>query len=261
MPKGLRRYDLFGWDYAGHCPLSEREVAWYRRFAATADGPVLELACGTGRLACRLAEAGCEVVGMDLSEAMLARARADLAGLPANVRSRVELVRGDMTNFDLHRTFPLIYIADNSIRELDTLAEYHAFLRCVARHLDPGGVFLSTVRRFDPSRFAGGVCEYDWSEPVCNPETGESVSRRIILKLVDDGRMLSGNMIYRSVAADRAERVDECPFTVPVMLTDDYVEVFREAGLGVEVHVGYDMTVDDGKDPILCFVCRKGHVR
>jgi len=236
VSKDLQRYDLFGWDYAGHCPLTEREVAWYADFAA--DGPVLELACGTARLAGRLAEAGCQIVGMDLSEAMLGRARAHVASLPADVQGRIELVHGDMTDFGLQRTFPLIYVADNSIRELDSLAEYRAFVRCVVRHLDVGGVFLATVRRFDPARYPGGIRKHGWSEPVCSPETGEKVSRRIVLQLVDDGRRLSGAMIYRSVAADGTERINECPFACPVMLTNDYVALFEDAGLGVEVFVG-----------------------
>ena len=47
------------------------DVAFYRRLAESAGGPVLELACGTGRVAIALAEAGNDVVGLDLSEPML----------------------------------------------------------------------------------------------------------------------------------------------------------------------------------------------
>ena len=65
MQTGLKRYELFGWDYEHHCPLSEQEANWYKRFLRKTGGPVLELACGTGRLLTCLAKEGCDVVGID----------------------------------------------------------------------------------------------------------------------------------------------------------------------------------------------------
>ncbi|MCP4641528.1 MAG: class I SAM-dependent methyltransferase [bacterium] len=62
----LKRYDLFGWDVAEHNPLSEEEVAWYLHYARATGGPVLDLACGTGRLLYRMAEEGCPATGLDL---------------------------------------------------------------------------------------------------------------------------------------------------------------------------------------------------
>ncbi len=58
MNTDLKRYELFGWDYEHHSPLSKREVAWYKRFAHRIGGPVLELACGTGRLLILIAKEG-----------------------------------------------------------------------------------------------------------------------------------------------------------------------------------------------------------
>ncbi|MHC4473952.1 MAG: class I SAM-dependent methyltransferase, partial [Planctomycetota bacterium] len=97
----LTRYERFGWDYHDINPLAEREVAWYRRHARESGGPVLELACGTGRLLRALAEDGHDVTGLDLSKAMLALAREHAAGAPAEVRERIRLVKGDMADFAL----------------------------------------------------------------------------------------------------------------------------------------------------------------
>jgi len=119
MSGRLERYELFGWDYDHFNPLAEREVAWYQQFAEKSGGPVLELACGTGRLLARLAGAGLEVTGQDLSEAMLAQARRRVEALPADIRGRVRLEKADMCNFDLGRTFAMAMIADNSFRELE----------------------------------------------------------------------------------------------------------------------------------------------
>ena len=67
----LDRYELFGWDYEQINPLTEEEFAWYLRWARKTPGALLALACGTGRLVCRLAEAGSAVTGLDLSDTML----------------------------------------------------------------------------------------------------------------------------------------------------------------------------------------------
>jgi SAM-dependent methyltransferase len=78
----LLRYDAFAWHYEGS--IGDRSVdddlTWYAR---RGRGPILELACGTGRVALSLARAGLRVLGLDLSEPMLriARRKAQLGGL------------------------------------------------------------------------------------------------------------------------------------------------------------------------------------
>jgi SAM-dependent methyltransferase len=82
----VEAYDAF---YSSADPQLERVVAFYERLAREVGGPVLELACGTGRIAIPLAKARLHVTGVDLSEAMLAIARRKLAGLPA-IRRHLE---------------------------------------------------------------------------------------------------------------------------------------------------------------------------
>lgn len=77
-------------------------------YAAAQGGPVLELACGTGRVVLPLARAGHLVTGIDSSPQMLAQARAKLAPEPEEVRQRVTLVHGDMRDF--HRE--LLYLLE-----------------------------------------------------------------------------------------------------------------------------------------------------
>src|ERR1022692_1481704 len=79
---------------------------FYLARAHEAQGPVLELGCGTGRILLPIAQAGVDITGLDASSAMLdiCRARLDAAGLAA------PLVTGDMRTFDLGRKFALIAI-------------------------------------------------------------------------------------------------------------------------------------------------------
>ena len=82
--ENLLRYSRFGWDYETVASMSEEEFRWYETWGRRIGGPILALACGTGRLLCRLARAGYYVVGLDLSDTMLSLARKNIAKLLFN---------------------------------------------------------------------------------------------------------------------------------------------------------------------------------
>ncbi len=101
-----------------------------------AGGRALELAVGTGRVAIPLVERGVEVVGIELSAAMVGRLRekADEATLP--------VVVGDMTTARAGGTFALVYLVYNTISNLLSQEEQVECFRNAARHLEPGGRFV-----------------------------------------------------------------------------------------------------------------------
>ena len=114
---------------------------FYRSLAGRCGGPVLELACGTGRLSVPLAQDGHEVVGVDISAAMLSRARlkAKAAGVV------IEFVEDDMRSFDLGRAFAFIMVSCNSLSHLTTNDELVGALRRIAGHLAPGGLLAFDI--------------------------------------------------------------------------------------------------------------------
>lgn len=248
------RYDRFGWDYESINPPSGAEVQWHLLWARRTGGPVLGLACGTGRLQCELARAGIETVGLDLSAEMLAMARRHAVALPAEARSRLQFVSGDMSHFDLGRRFSLVSIADNSFRELPTRRQLLECLKCIRRHLLPGGQLLITERRFDPAIYSGGRRVFGWSEPKPHPQTGEMVSRRGEIRLSKDHRRLRGKFIYRTTRGDGSETIEECPWSAPILSKQEYLELFAMAGFTARVFQGYREVEDDGSDLVLCFV-------
>ena len=123
---------------------SQNDLPFYLAAARRARGPVLELACGTGRLALALARAGIDITGLDISAPMLALAKkkAGKEGL------RVALVRGDARSFRLKRKFKLIFIPFNSMQHLEDRAGLELFFASVHSHLAPGGRFILDV--FNP---------------------------------------------------------------------------------------------------------------
>lgn len=124
------------------------DAAMERFYVEAAGGPgrrVLDLACGSGRFTAPLAASGALVTGGDVSETMLARARATVAERGVSA----EFVQLDMRDFVLGRQFDAIVIAANSLMHLHTRADFTRALSAIRRHLAPGGRLLFDV--FVPS--------------------------------------------------------------------------------------------------------------
>jgi SAM-dependent methyltransferase len=123
-------------------PAGSSEKFYLSEAEKRGKGPVLELACGTGRVAIPLARAGQEMVGVDVSPAMLAKAaeKAAAAGVC------LTLIEGDMRHLNLgDRRFPLIFITENSFLHLHTTEDFAACLAGVRRYLAPDGVFIFDI--------------------------------------------------------------------------------------------------------------------
>jgi SAM-dependent methyltransferase len=126
-------------------PGGEQSVDFYRAEANRQGGPVLELGCGTGHKLIPIASDGHACTGLERSPDMLAEAqrKADERGVP------VEWVPGDMREFDLGRTFGLVFIAANSLLHLHAAGDLVDCFRSVRRHLAPGARLVFDV--FNPS--------------------------------------------------------------------------------------------------------------
>lgn len=117
---------------------SLHDVDFYIDCAHRFGGPILELACGTGRLTIPLARAGFTVCGLDLSPTMLAEAQRKSHGLAPAPR----WLSGDMRDFALGERFGLIIIAFNSIAHLYTRDDAERCLAAVRQHLAADGRFV-----------------------------------------------------------------------------------------------------------------------
>lgn len=144
----MSEYDAFARYYDLEYRAYTDDAALYRSLADRAGSPVLELACGTGRHLIGLARAGHTVTGVDTSAVMLGLAAGHLADEPPEVRARVTMVQADMRRFRLDARFHMAFYAINSFMHLMTAADQARSLRCVRRHLAPGG--LLAVDIFNP---------------------------------------------------------------------------------------------------------------
>jgi SAM-dependent methyltransferase len=110
--------------------------------ALTGEGTtVLDLGCGTGRVALHLARCGRLVTGLDRDPQLLAtlETRARLEAL------QVDTVCADARSFDIGRRFDAIFAPMQLVQLLHGVAERRALLESAARHLLPGGVFATTL--------------------------------------------------------------------------------------------------------------------
>lgn len=126
-------------------PGGEQAVAFYRAEADRQGGPVLELGCGTGHKLIPIASDGHPCMGLELSPEMLAAAQSKAGDRGAEL----EWVQGDMREFDLGRTFDLVFIAGNSLLHLHEAEDLVGCFRSARRHLAPGGRLIFDV--FNPS--------------------------------------------------------------------------------------------------------------
>lgn len=121
------------------------EIPFFLRHAQASAGPVLEIACGTGRITLPIAAAEVEIAGVDASAAMIeqARRKSQAAGLA------VEWHVQDARRMQLNRSFAMIFSATNALQHLEDLPSLRAFFSRVRVHLNLDGVFILDV--FNPS--------------------------------------------------------------------------------------------------------------
>jgi SAM-dependent methyltransferase len=122
------------------------DVAFYVELARRADGPVVELAVGNGRVAVPVAQAiGRKVIGIDTSPAMLELARSAAGGAGVEL----ELHECDMRDFALDEPAALVYCPFRALLHLPTWADRRRTFERVAASLKPAGRFAWNAFAFD----------------------------------------------------------------------------------------------------------------
>lgn len=192
--------------------LSRADIPFYVEEAQRAGGRVLELGCGTGRILIPTAAAGCEIVGVDLSEAMLARCRAKLAQQRPETQRRARVTQASMTDFDLGQQFSLVTIPFRGFQHLLTVEQQIDCLQSVREHLRPEGRLVLDV--FQPKfRML--------HDPQYMQETEEFAETSLA-----DGRRF--RRTFRIAAYRRAEQINEVELAFYVTERDGHQDVIRQ---------------------------------
>lgn len=209
------------------------DLPLYRRLAAQQGSPVLELACGTGRVTIDLAAHGHEIWGIDSSPPMLHQLQKKLARLPADVRERLHVMRMDMRSLDLKMKFKLILIPYRSFQALLQPQDVQSCLASVRSHLDEGGLFVFDILRMSQlvQSLPKNVDLPDWE---VNLPSGERMVRtNRLLGLDRNKRVFSLEHVYRIMKPDGSQREFRDRLDLKVYSEDEMGELLLANGFKV----------------------------
>jgi ubiquinone/menaquinone biosynthesis C-methylase UbiE len=160
--------------------VSDGDIKFYKSWAYRMKGPVLEIGCGTGRIMLEIAHEGIEIVGLDLSAAMLDIAKLKCQAFPESTQKHVSFIQADMTEFDLGRKFSLIIIPFRAWQILTTPESQRQSLLTFRRHLTDDGRLI--INNFDPrlDYCLPGMRDMSFlNKKVKHPVTGNDVTIKI----------------------------------------------------------------------------------
>ena len=228
------------------------DVAFFVDAAKESGGPVLEVGCGTGRILIPTAQAGIEIVGLDLSSHMLKVCRERLQGEAKEVRAGTRLVQADMRDFDLSQTFKLVTLPFRPFQHLTTVEDQLACLKCLHRHLAKGGKLILDI--FNPmveSLTRDNLGEEVGEEPEFTTPDGRRVircSKTVSRDLFN--QVIHVELIYYVTHPDgRQERLVHA-FPMRYLFRYEAEHLLVRSGFEVEqVYADYDKSLFGSKYP------------
>ncbi|MFI1522287.1 class I SAM-dependent methyltransferase [Kitasatospora cineracea] len=228
----------------------DHDVPFFLEQAVRAGGPVLEVACGTGRITLPIARAGVDVTGLDVMPSMLALARRRSAaeGLP------VEWLEQDCRDIRTDRRFALVFSATNAMQHLHDLDSVLAFLTSARDALRPDGTLVLDVFNPSPAKLARrpdapyrhkSVTDLDGAELEVRAATGYDAATQVLHFTLD---------YLREGATVRTKKV-----SMRCFFPEELLALCRLAGLDVlERHGDYDRSPFTGASPKQILICRAG---
>ena len=252
-------YDII---YGNKPPMPD--VPFYLEYAKRLcgeNGEILELGCGTGRVALVLAKEGFFVTGLDLSQQMLEVFQNKLAKEVAvypELERRMKIVYGSMSDFYIERKFALITAPFRAFQAVTIQRDIEVTLSCVREHLTEGGLFIVNV--FNPNK---NPLNEDWCRPevfvdeIVDEQTGIRVERYECRERIDPAnQIIYPYLAYNVTYPDgRTEKLVE-PLQMKYYYRHQLRAEVEKAGMEiVEEFSWYDKQPPGGREIIL--VCRR----
>lgn len=176
------------------------DLPFYVDLAKRSGGPVLEIACGTGRVLLAIAREGIQIDGVDNSAPMLRILESHLEREPRAVHDRVTLHEGDMRSFHLSKKFPLVVMPFRPMQHMYTVQDQVDALVTAAAHMEENGRLAFDVfyPKFEVILAGMGqeILELEWSDDSRPPK----IVRRYLRKESFDKihQCFSATFIFRT---------------------------------------------------------------
>ena len=242
--------------------VAQDDLAFYLEYAKQVAGTagsarILELACGTGRVAIPLVKAGHSLCGIDLSPRMLEIFTQKLEHLPPALQENVELVYGDMAEFSFPSSFDLVIIPFRGFQALTRTTSVHRCLRSVRMSLAADGLFIVDVFKpaADIGRRRAGAERHDWTYD--DRDTGRRIIRMSKHGHTDVAeQVIHSQLIYHITEGNGNRRVYRDSLSLRYWYRHQLELELAAHGFSIVREVGYydGRPIDYGPDQI--FVCR-----
>jgi ubiquinone/menaquinone biosynthesis C-methylase UbiE len=244
-------YDELLDDYIQDTPL------WIE-YARKCSSPVLELACGTGRVLIPLAKEGFEATGLDSNESMLKKAKEKIKKEPQEVQNRIKLIKSDMANFQIKKKFNLILIVFNSFQHLLTIQDQDNCLKCIHRHLTDNGRLIITVFYPDLTRPEGVLRKEHFKIVQDYPEKGDKTELLCYQYFNHKKQETDVSYLLDTQKPNGQLQRKKMSFTIHYFFPTEFERMLISNGFVVEELFGnFDKSQFTGKSPLMIFVARK----
>ncbi len=233
------------------------DLALYSELADEADGLILDVGVGTGRVMFHLAGEGHTVHGIDKAPEMLARARRRMAARP-DLRERCTLIEGDILSDPLPAKYGLIILPYNTFMHLNEDGQQLATLRKLAGLLEEGGQIILDIpnagEQFATQDDGALVLERTFTEP----ESGNTVMQQSVSRIDRTAQLQYITWIYDEIDAAGAVRRTLAPQVLRYVFPYEMELMLGLANLKrVERYGDYDGSPFEGECPRMIVIAQR----
>jgi ubiquinone/menaquinone biosynthesis C-methylase UbiE len=229
----MSEYDDFARFYDLEYQRFTDDLDFYGRLADDAGSPILELACGTGRVLLHLARHGHTVTGLDVSRPMLSLAHQHLSAEPPEVQARVTMVEQDMRRIRLEGRFRLAILAINSFMHLMTTRDQERCLKSIRRRLVDHGLLVIDI--FNPE-----LALYDsagrsfFERSMDDAATGGTVTKLVTTRIDQERRVNHITFYYDETTPGQQQTRHTAAISQHYLHYDEMRALLARCGFAVE---------------------------
>jgi SAM-dependent methyltransferase len=264
MPDSADSYNISAKHYdAAYAALKTLvDLPFYLDLAKKSGGPVLELACGSGRILLNIAREGIEIDGVDNSAPMLQVLKSHLAKEPPHVRQKVTLHEGDMRHFRTSKKYALVTMPFRPMQHMFTLQDQLSALSTAAFHLQENGkiafdVFFPKFKAI-PAGIGQEMLDLEWTVDSDPPKTIRRYFRKESFDKIN--QTFSGTFIFRTFEAEKLIHEETEPLKMSYYTYPHLEALFLLAGLEpVEEFGSFAKAPLDNSSEQMVFVLKKSN--
>lgn len=234
------------------------DLPLYLGFATASRGPILDAACGTGRVLLALAEGGQTVVGVDSSSAMLevARRRVDAEAMG----SRVSLTLGDLRTMKLDRSFGMALVALSSFHHLVGMADQRRALKRLSKYLMAGGLLVMDLVNPSPEWLSAGdgTLVHQLTAPFPDDDGPDTLSKFVARTTHFEQQREQWLLIYDRTTPEGALYRQSFDMETQFLFRYEAELLLGEAGFRLrDLYGGYDLESYQAFSPRMILVAEK----